>query len=191
MSFQEYGHGTVITLKKTYSRPHCISKSYSEVSRLLRERRSEQPQSQILGLPSDESLAPILILVGYLGDTVSIQSAAQSGKIHGHLCAATDDSRLVHIPCRESECNDAIRPDFLLLDLRLQGPNRVNVLHKACSGGVPLLVLTIANSDAEFSEFCDKYGAWRMIGPASAEAVQALSGILSLRGHVLEQPSSY
>jgi len=191
VSFHEHGLGTVITLKKTYSRPHCISKSYSEVSRLLRERRSEQPQSWTLGLHTDESLAPILVLVGYLGDTVSIQSAAEGVKIHGHLCAATDDSRLVHTPCRESECNNAIPADFLLLDLRRQDLNRVNVLRKACSGDVPLVILTIANSDAEFSEFCDEYGAWLMIGSASAEVVQTLSGILNLRGHVLEQPSSY
>lgn len=190
MSFEEHGVGTFTALKKTYNRPHCISKSYSEVARLLRERRSERPHSRIMGLPTDESLTPILILEGYLGDTVSIQSAAQSRKIHGHLCAAPCDSRLVHIPCHKSECNDAIRPDFFLLDLRLPAVDRVNVVREGCGGGVPLIILTTAKSDAEFSEFCDQYGAWRMIGPASAEVVQTLSGILNLRGHVLEQPRS-
>jgi hypothetical protein len=140
----------------------------------------------MLGLHARESLAPILILEGYLGDDVSIHSEAESRKIHGHLCASADDSRLVHIPCREAQCDDAIRPDFFLLDLRLQAANRVNFVRQACGGGVPLVILTTASSDAEFSEFCDQYGVWRMIRPASAEVVQTLSGILNLRGRVLE-----
>jgi hypothetical protein len=174
----------VVDLKKTYSKPECISMSHTEAARLLCERFSEQPQFLKLGLPTDKLLAPILILVGYLGDTVSIQRDAHSRKIHGHLCRATDDSRLVHIPCPDSRCNPETRPDFLLLDLRPHGLDRVNIVRKAGSGGVPLVILTTANLDAELSEFCDQCGAWRMIGPISAVAAQALSGMLD-PGHVL------
>jgi hypothetical protein len=71
----------------------------------------------------------------------------------------------------------AIRPDFLLLDLRIHGPNRIKIWREAGSAGVPLVILTPANLDAEFSEFCDRCGAWRLTSPPSETAVHALSAI--------------
>lgn len=157
----------------------------------MREGLTKPFLSRKLELLADESLAPILILVGYLGNAASFLSRAETRKIHGHLCTATVDSQLIHTPCRESRCDHETRPDFLLLDLRSEVPNRIDVLGEASGGGVPLVILTTADLDAAFSEFCDQRGAWRMIEPVSTEAVQAWSGILNLRRRILEESATH
>jgi len=145
----------------------------------------------------DESLAPILIVQRYTGSAISIRRTAGGKKIHGHLAlggsplTSVGHSRLVHIACREPQCNDAIRPDFLLLDIRFPGANAGKILREASNeslfGSVPLVVLTTAELDAEFSSFCNQYGARLMTEPSdSAGVVQALSALLSLWAPVQE-----
>jgi hypothetical protein len=164
--------------KKTYSKPEHTSTPFSEPACLV--------------LSADELRVPILVIEDYLDDSISIQSAARREGMHGHLCTIAYGSRLAQFPCRESGCNEAIRPDFLLLDLRPQGPNGVSSLREVCKesrlASAPLVILTTGHSEAEFCKFCDQLGAWRMNGPInSAEVAQTLSAALKLWRHVPEK----
>jgi CheY-like chemotaxis protein len=184
--------------KKVYGKPEYVLESPSRAVLLLRKRLSGQLQSQTLGSSTDESLAPILIVQRYAGYAISIQRTARSKRIHSHLVlggsplAAVGDSQLVHIPCREPQCNGA--PDFLLLDLMFPGGDAVNNLREASNESrferVPLVVLTNAKLDDEFSSFCDQCGAWRMAEPSdSDEVVQVLIAVLSLWADVSKKSS--
>ena len=75
------------------------------------------------------------------------------------------------------------------------GGNAVNILREASDesrfGRVPLVVLTNAKLDADFSSFCDQCGGWLMVEPSdSAEVVRVLTAVLNFWAPVREAGQS-
>jgi hypothetical protein len=58
--------------KKVYGQPQYVLESPSRAALLLRKTLSEQLQSRTLGSPTNESLAPILIVQRYDGYAISL-----------------------------------------------------------------------------------------------------------------------